>query len=81
MRNMCSERNACGIHLIRFFDNCIGETTFVIFCLLCSILSPFSEKGPHLKGKQMVQRGANAFLLEETPFQKSGKTTLTELPP
>ena len=29
-----------------------------------------SIKGSTLKGKNLLPRGANSFLLEETPFQK-----------
>ena len=37
-----------------------------------------SEKGCTLKGKNLLPRGENSFLLEYTPFQKRGKTILTE---
>ena len=34
------------------------------------ILSPVSEKGSALKGKNLLPLGANSFLLDETLFQK-----------
>ena len=40
-----------------------------------------SEKGSSLKEKNLLTRRANSFLVEKTPFQKGGKTTLKELPP
>ena len=39
------------------------ETTFVASCLLFCTPAP-SEKGSTLKGKNLLPRGANSFLLE-----------------
>ena len=40
--------------------------------LLLPANQPPSEKGSTLKGKNLFPRGANSFLLEQTPFQKGG---------
>ena len=53
------------------------ETTFVTSCLLSCTPSPF-WKGSSLKGKNLLP---NYFILEQTPFQKEGKTILAELTP
>ena len=35
------------------------------------------KKGSTLEGKNLLTKGANSFLLEQTPFQKGDKTILT----
>ena len=47
-------------------------------CLLSCTPIP-SEKGSTIKGKTLLPKKANSFLLEYTPFQK-GYMNLTELP-
>ena len=45
-------------------ERLLARETFVTSCLLSRILSPFtSQKGSTLKGKNVVPRGANSFLL------------------
>ena len=40
-----------------------------------------SKKGVNSKRKEFASKEANSFLLELTPFQKDGKSILTELSP
>ena len=39
------------------------------------------DKAISLKGKNLLPKGANSFLLKWTPFKRETKTMLTELPP
>ena len=69
-------------------DCSIGGAPDLAFCILVLTLIPeslfpillnLSEKGSSLKGKNLLPKGANSFLLEKTPFQMR-KNYLTELP-
>ena len=51
----------------------------MMFCFAFLHSKPLLKKGSTLKGKNLLPLGANSFLLEWTPFQKGGKTILTEL--
>ena len=53
---------------------------FCDFLLIFLYTNPLLKKGSALKGKNLLPKGANSFLLEQTPFQKGGKRILTELP-
>ena len=58
------------IYLIDFRPVCKKETSFCDY--LCGFLAYYvlSEKGSTLKGKNLLQRGANSFLLEKSHFRK-----------
>ena len=50
-----------------------GERIYFQGRLLLELFSLPSEKGCTLKGKNLLPRGANSFLLEYTPLQKLGR--------
>ena len=52
-----------------------------VFFVRVPVHQTASEKESTQKGKNLLPRGANSFLFEQTPFQKGIKEVLKELPP
>ena len=67
--------------------NLVDVTHFHKVKNFCEFLFDFSAcqapsvKGPTLKEKDLLSRGASSYLLEKTPFQKGAKAISTELAP
>ena len=66
----CNVRTGPSIPFSKGMGTLSGEAT------LPKLFYVTSEKEPTLKGKNLLPRGENSFLLEKTPFQERGKTFL-----
>ena len=67
----------CHVKVCQVYNR--RETAFIISFLAILHTKPHAVKGSTLKGKNLLPRGANSFLLEETSFQK-GDNLMSYLP-